>query len=164
MELAEVLRNMGDIADKEILAEWEAQGHPLTGTWEDSLRSEVDGDSATAMALTYGVVVNEGVTPENIPDQGTAEFNRYIADLAEYFKLRMVGISNTQAARLAFLTWRKHKQEGMSTAASRRFSQTGERQHFIEAAMDRAQPLLDDVLCAGADAVIDSNDLKEMIL
>lgn len=113
-----------------ILEEFRAQGHSLTGEFERSLESETFKTRYTATltgkGLSYGMTVNKGLEPNQIKKS-------MIPGLVEYFKKR--GFSPQQSEAYAVATYKKWKQEGMSTQASKRFSSTGGRQNFVEAAM-----------------------------
>lgn len=136
-----------------IIDEFHAQGHTLTGEFEKSLSGKTDKTKYTAThtvkGLKYGMIVNEGLQPSQIKDS-------MLPGLVNYFLLR--GFSQKEAPGLALATLRKWKQEGMSTQASKRFSSTGGRQHFIEAAF--LNPAIDDYMLNTIDFGIDQEFLK----
>lgn len=130
-----------------ILDEFRAQGHSLTGAFESSLDYKINKTRYTAtltgLGLKYGLVLNEGLDPNEIKDS-------MYPGLVKYFVLK--GAQDPK--RAAILTLRKWREEGMSTQASKRFSTTGGRQHFIEAAM--LNPAIDQYLENTFDFGIDN--------
>jgi hypothetical protein len=113
-----------------IREEFVRQGHSNTGAFEESLNQEVKaiagGMEVSGTALEYGLILNEGVEPGNIS-------NAMFPGLVKYFVSK--GLPPENAKRAAGATINKWKQEGMSTQASKQYSSTGSRHHFIEAAM-----------------------------
>jgi len=173
--------------------EFEKQGHLLTGEWEDSIISQEVGDGEVEiMAQAYGMVVDQGITPDRIPyggvstwntgagtsgsgfgfghTEGTgdyhAKFSLYIQALQKYWKLRKPGISDKAALRLAFATAEVQKVEGMSTEASKAFSATGERQHFMETLTTLFEDTVDESIFEGLDLIIEqtAKEPKKMYL
>ena len=130
LQIEDIYLGASRLINKLILDEFRAQGHSLTGAFEESLEGKTTKTRYTATltgyGLSYGMVVNKGYTPSQISD-------KMFPGLVEYFVKR--GLNITQAKRAAGATIAKWKNEGMSTQASKRFSSTGGRQHFIEAAM-----------------------------
>lgn len=152
--------------------EFAKQGHTLTGAWEDSIvAQEVDDGEVEIMAKSYGLIVDQGITPERIPygGQGTGGnggLSEYILALQKYWKLRKPGITDKAALRLAFATAEVQKVEGMSTEASKRFSQTGERQHFMDRLIALFDESVDDFILEGLDVIIEqtTKEPKKMYL
>lgn len=111
-----------------LIKEWTLQGHHLSGIFDASLTSKQTRNRTqyvmTGYAVSYAMIVNEGVEPEKIS-------KKMVPGLIVYFKQR--GLNDFDAVRAARATVNKWKTEGMSTQASKRFSQTGARHHFIEA-------------------------------
>lgn len=131
-----------------IRREHTAQGHYLTGELENSLdyKTKRLGNVATleGYAIWYAKTLNEGLQPSQIS-------MKMLPGLVSYFVLR--GLNPVEAKRAAGATINKWKQEGMSTQASRRFSQTGGRQHFIEAAF--THPEIDDTMSTLLDFAVE---------
>lgn len=121
-----------------IRTEFKAQGHTLTGAFEDSLTYEVTKTKNIAKlvgkGLSYGMLVNDGYTPSQISD-------KMFPGLMAYFIKR--GLDAANAKQAAGATIKKWKNEGMSTQASKRFSATGGRQHFVEAAFTGNEAIID---------------------
>lgn len=159
---ADILKKAAAILDDNIRKEFRAQGHHLTGAWENSVKSSVvvtpDGAMVEGFANTYGSIVNAGTTPARIPFGGTGTGNggtsKYIQGLINYFKLR--GLSDKEAVRAAFATAHVQKREGMSTIGSRQYSGTGERQRYLEATERAIGSEVDQVVYDGCDELIDT--------
>ena len=133
-----------------IRAEWVTQGHSLTGAFEQSLKAVVtQGDSIIIQIVTdkeYGVILNEGVPAANIPYSGRSGkggTSKYIQGLVEYAKRRM-GASDKDAVSIAFAIANKHKEEGMPTANSAKFSKTGQRTKYLEAVDEKIRDEIKD--------------------
>lgn len=147
--------------------EWVAQGHHLSGAWEDSLTAEVadDGTNATGYATAYGLIVNAGVQAGRIPyggpkaTPGEGGTSKYIEGLINYFIAR--GLGPEEAMRAAFATANVHKKEGLSTAASSRFSSNGQRQEFVQAVDKALGAKVDEVIVKGADVYVFDELIQE---
>jgi len=135
--------DFSDIAEqiKEAIAdEWQAQGHDLTGKFREGMTYQIKNtaDSTFIFILdntdsSYGKIINEGVKAEQILYPYA---RKRIAGLTMFAKLRM-GASDKDAVSIAYAIATKHAQEGMPTPASKRFSKTGNRTHFVEDANKR---------------------------
>lgn len=129
MTIEQILQGAEDVVHSLIRKEHSAQGHFLTGTSERSLNGVINKTVRTCSLIGYAIdymkVVNEGVTPDRISAKA-------YPGLVQYFVKR--GVPLDQAVVAAGRTIAKWKREGMSTQASKRFSKTGSRHHFIEAA------------------------------
>lgn len=123
------------------------QGHDLTGAMKASIRYELinltDYSGIVRFYMfSYGIIQNEGITPERIPFGGRstgAETSEYIQGLIN-FAMEAFRIGSDAAVSAAFAIARVHKKEGLHTIKSRRFSKTGKRTEFIQTAMVRAIP------------------------
>ena len=169
MTTTELLFDAADLLNDEIKKAFQEQGHHLTGMWEESLSAtsyapnEVEG-----WAMSYGAVVDAGVTPDRIPFGGESfhgtggvgisgsgesetfhPTSKYIQGLFNFWKLRKPGISDKDALSLAFATAKVQKKEGMSTNASRAYSETGERQKFIEQAFIQGERIVTEFVLDG---------------
>lgn len=122
-----------------VIAEFRAQGHSLTGEFEASLKAEMVKTKYTSTlkttGLKYGMILNDGVEPGKINKS-------MIPGLVQYFIKR--GFPLREASAFAINTYKKWLTEGMSTQASKRFSSTGGRQHFIEAAITGHENIIDN--------------------
>lgn len=149
------------VINARIITEFRAQGHHLTGAWEQSVTTVVADSGATAYANEYGGIVNTGVPADRIPYNGRTGHggqSKYITGLFNYFKLR--GLPEKEAIRAAFATAKKHSKEGMPTAASVQYSKTGSRVRFLQTAIKNV-PEADAIILAGVDAEVDLEFNKE---
>jgi hypothetical protein len=133
-----------------------AQGHYLTGAMEDSFEGvsskEGQADVLNGFAVAYTQYVNEGV-PAKSASFKQAPF------LIRYFQQR--GLPEKEATAAAFATIKVWMKEGMSTQASKRFSQTGSRQHFVENAITGNEDKIDEYMLNSFDFAIDEAYHKE---
>ena len=140
------------IMREEVIKEWQAQGHSLTGAFERGLitREERGVDSIKIQLIDttdqgYGAIIDKGVKAENIPftpgSRRRGGTSKYIQGLIAYAKTRM-GASDKDAISIAFAIAHKHAKEGMPTEKSKQFSSTGFRTQFIQAADKRIREIL----------------------
>lgn len=132
------------------------QGHTLTGTMEDSLDGKYSKSGAADLmegfAVDYTKYVNDGVPA------ASASMKQF-PYLVNYFKLRGLGDKEAKGAAAATIkTWMR---EGMSTQASKRFSQTGARQNFIDSAFMGSNGQLDEYMTNSFDFAVDELYHKE---
>jgi len=78
--------------------------------------------------------------------------------LIKYFSLR--GYNAEEAKRIAALTIKKWFNEGMSTQASKKYSKTGSRHHFIEAAFVGNDSNIDSYMLSNFDHAVEEEYLK----
>jgi len=178
----DILLDGAKFLNDEIKKAFEEQGHYLTGMWEKSLSNtsyttgEIEG-----WAKAYGAIVDAGVAPGRIPFGGEGDFigsggvgisgsgenetfhpvSAYIQGLYNFWKLRKPGISDKEALSLAFATAKVQKKEGMSTQGSRAFSQSGERQQFLQVAFDAADKPVADIIFTGLTGMINESTVEE---
>jgi len=141
----------------EILAqEALAQGHHLSGTLAESLSSKTvktgKEDVMQGFAVYYAQYVDQGIPPKS------ATFKQ-VPFLIDYFISR--GYSKAEATSFAFATVKTWMKEGMSTQASKRFSQTGARQNFIESAFVGNNSKIDDYMEDSFDFQVEEEFQKE---
>lgn len=152
--------------NKNLIAEWVAQGHHLTGAWEQSLRGTIieSPDSVAVIGTMnfYGAILEQGVPANRIPFGGrkaTGGTSQYIQGLVGYFKKR--GLNEREAIRAAFATANKHKKEGMPTKGSERFSKTGKRTKFINTVDKAISDDIDKMVTDGLDAIVERKYREE---
>lgn len=154
-----VLEQVARLALEAVAIEWKAQGHNLTGKAIQELETRiVERGNSTIIegyVLDYMATQNTGVPASRIPyNPGSgARSSQYIAGLVDYVQKRM-GKSQREAESIAFAIASKHKREGMPTKNSVRFSSTGKRTGFIEAALDGVEPKLAQLIEQGIGETI----------
>lgn len=142
-----------------VASAWKAQGHDLSGEAIRQIDSVIvhlaGGERIDYYILDYMAYNNAGVKPDKIPyTRGSGKkSSKYIAGLIDYVKKRM-GKSDREAKSIAFAIASRHKKEGMPSKASARFSSTGKRTGFIEAALDGVEPELAQLIERGVEESI----------
>lgn len=153
------VQQIANLALQAVAIQWKAQGHNLTGNAIQQLETRIveSGNSTLIQGYVtdYMANINAGVTAANIPySPGSgARSSKYIAGLIDYVKRRM-GKSDREARSIAFAIASRHKREGMPSKASARFSSTGKRTGFIEAALDGVEPELAQLIERGVEESI----------
>lgn len=128
----------------------EAQGHVNTGRLRDSIQYKLtkgfDFVLAQIECEDYGLAVEFGVSASRIPygGNGGGGTSQYIQGLIKFFQSK--GLQGRDAIGAAFATARTHAREGMPTAASARFSQTGERTGFARTALEQDLEILGSII------------------
>jgi hypothetical protein len=156
-----LMLNAGALINKNLIVEWRAQGHHLTGGWEKSLHGSVFSSGTTVVLLgtmnSYGGIVEQGVSNNRIPYGGSKASggtSKYIQGLVSYFKLR--GLGEKEAMRAAFATAKTHKKEGMPTKGSYAYSKTGQRTKFIRIVDKAIGKDVDTFISNGFDRIVDA--------
>ena len=155
-----VVAQGAQLLNDRLIAEWQKQGHHLTGAWEESVKFTIigllNGTQATGTMNDYGGIIDAGVNPDRIPYGGAstgAKTSKYITGLVTFWQLR--GLSEKEAIRAAFATAKKQKIDGMPTSGSYRFSENGQRTQFIEIVDSVASGEVNDLICEGLDNIVD---------
>lgn len=151
------------IADKvlaRVLEEWRKQGHNLSTKVEDTARTTIENTLGliriTGELLYYARFVNSGLVQSQIPyspPSGRGGKSKYIEGLIRWATAR--GIDNPKSA--AFAIAFTHKEEGMPTYGSLKFSQTGHRTQFVEDAFRDILPELDELIATETAKELDDN-------
>jgi len=137
------------------------QGHNLTGQLAASIEAKtvvtINSYFIDFYYEKYGQAVDTGVSAEKIPyNPGSgAKTSKYIDALIKYVKLRMNVSGDKEAKGIAFAIARKHKNEGMSTAVSSRFSKTGERNKWVDNTLDRIDNQLEILIYNSLYEILD---------
>lgn len=159
----DLLNEAGSFLDQKLVDEFIAQGHHLTGAFENSLHGTVLNTGRQTRLVgqmaNYGIYVNYGVKSANIPYGGGgarsgAGTSKYITGLINYWKLR--GLGDKEATRAAFATAHVHKKEGMPSVGSYRFTSTGQRRTFINIVEEKHGEEVNKLLGNGIDNIIDT--------
>lgn len=155
----ELLQKTGDLINYNLAIEIAAQGHHLTGGLERSIKGSViiagSANILTGTMAFYGGILNAGVTADRIPYSDTptgAKTSKYIEGLKAFWMLK--GLSEKEATSAAFATAKKQKKEGMPTAGSYLFSETGQRKRFIQIVDDAISPEVNNMISDGFDTII----------
>lgn len=131
-DIKPILENVMQLMQGRFRASLKAQGHVNKGNLSDSIAYtvEVSGDIGIGkMELAdYGIYVNVGVSASRV--------NYPIQVMIDWWQDR--GLSEREATRAAWATRAVHKREGIPTRASARFSETGDRLGFVEAAVEQS--------------------------
>lgn len=132
------------------------QGHTLTGAMEQSFTSQTSkqgtADLMEGFAVDYTQYVNDGIPA------ASASMKQF-PFVVKYFQLRGLQEKDAKAAAAATIkTWMK---QGMSTQASKQYSQTGARQNFIDAAFQGNNAQLDEYMGNTFDFAMDELYHKE---
>jgi hypothetical protein len=161
-----LLNKVAREVNNNLIAEWVAQGHHLTGAWESSMKGTIitSPDSVAVIGTMnyYGAILEDGVAPNRIPYGGRSASggtSKYIQGLVSYWKKR--GLDEREAIRAAFATANKHKKEGMPTKGSYAFSKTGSRSKFINTVDKAMSPEIDRMMSDGLDDIVDRKYREE---
>lgn len=153
-----LIQQIANLALQAVAIEWKAQGHNLTGNAIQQLETRIVTASSTAIIIQgymvdYMAELNEGTKAKDIPKRGTAEYDRLIVKLSDYARKRGMTGRRTyeQIAQAIVSRWYK---EDKPTKASARFSSTGKRTGFIEAALDGIEPKLAALIEQGIEETI----------
>jgi hypothetical protein len=131
------------------------QGHRLTGelisSIEYKIQTTANGLTLDFFASEYGSFLNTGVPAARIPytpgrrggkSGGTSA---YIQGLIRYVQRRM-GLRGKEGISAAFAIARKHKKEGMPTAASYRFSSNSRRTGWVDIILEQNEQKINDIV------------------
>lgn len=103
------------------------QGHVATGKMRDSIskRFKVEGDYIIGFneVIDYGVDVSTGLKP--------SEVNYTPDEIEDWAKIVKPDLSDSEIARFAINTWKKHNKYGIPLESSKAFSKTGKRTDWI---------------------------------
>lgn len=144
------MKELGEEINRKMVDQFALQGHKLTGKFEESLEVLPDGTGVSGIGNTYGIYVNIGVKPEQIKYPYA---RARIDGLTNFVKLRM-GVDGKAAVGIAYAIATKHKDEGMPTAKSYRYSSNGKRTDFIDDAI--AQVDVESILLKHFVDIIDT--------
>lgn len=164
MTESQILLEAATVINDEIRTSFDRQGHSLTGEWEKSIYAEASGDEVVGLAKTYGLIVDYGTTAARIPydgNSGNGGTSKYIQGLFNYVKLRHPGFTDKEALSVAFAIAKTQKKEGMSTFASRDYSETKQRQKFIEEAIVNTETKVTDMVFGGMVDIVNESLIEQ---
>ncbi len=144
MSIATAYCKIGESVNANIVKQMEAQGHTMTGSFEQSLEVLTDDKGVSGVGNTYGIYVNIGVKPEEIKYPYA---KKRIDGLKAFVKYRM-GLGDDEAEPIAYAIATKHAQDGMPTERSKRFSQAkgSKRTDFIDDAIEQADEEIQQII------------------
>lgn len=139
------------------------QGHRDTGKLIDSVSYEFEHDETEDVLricfswLKYGVYVDRGVKPQNVPfGGGTGKTSKYIQGLIAWAKRK--GFDKPVSA--AFAIAHTHRKEGIPSKGSYRFSNNGRRKaftkHALAASENKVRQMLEDGTIQALSIVFDN--------
>jgi outer membrane cobalamin receptor len=135
---------------EDIKIELVAQGHELTGATINSIKGQVSLENGTIILEAYGskviAILDKGVAAQRT---GWKQF----PFLVDYFRKR--GYADKEAKGFAAATIQKWAKEGMSTQASKRFSETGDRQGAVEKVFEENKDHYDKGLGEAVDITLE---------
>ena len=140
----EIIEIISDLIKQDISTKLKEQGHNNTGSLLNSISYKITQTADSIITdfymNNYGNIVDFGVRANRIPYRrgSGAKKSKYSDGLINYFQSK--GLSDAESKRAAFATANVHKQDGMPTKASSRFSKTGERTGFITKVIDSDNP------------------------
>lgn len=140
----EIIEIISDLIKQDISTKLKEQGHNNTGSLLNSISYKITQTADSIITdfymNNYGNIVDFGVRANRIPYRrgSGAKKSKYIDGLINYFQSK--ALSDAESKRAAFATANVHKQDGMPTKASSRFSKTGERTGFITKVIDSDNP------------------------
>lgn len=151
IERADIKSELKDLEERireELMKEWEAQGHVMTGsgisgiTYKEAIQPYQF--TVEAFSKNYVGILNDGVPAGNIPFSGTTRGrggngtgkSLYIEGLTKYAMKRM-GAGEKEARSIAFAIAYTHKREGMPSIGSYAFTKTGERTSFVDRVVEK---------------------------
>lgn len=161
----EIIEIISDLIKQDISTKLKEQGHNNTGSLLNSISYKITQTADSIITdfymNNYGNIVDLGVRAKRIRyRRGSGkEKSEYIDGLINYFESK--GLSDEESKRAAFATANVHKQEGMPTKESSRFSKNGERTGFVTKVIDNNNNF--DILSHEFMLRID-NFIDEMIL
>lgn len=112
-----------DILIGQIVEEWTAAGHNVTGSFIESLRGEwvEDGENLRLVIWgnDYGLIKNRGVLAENVPytrrnrGQGSGGTSKYITGIKNWVMTKLGIGDERKALGVAFAIATKHSERGI---------------------------------------------------
>ena len=121
----EIIEIISDLIKQDISTKLKEQGHNNTGSLLNSISYKITQTADSIITdfymNNYGNIVDFGVRANRIPyRRGSGKKSKYIDGLINYFQSK--GLSDAESKRATFAAANVHKQDGMPTKASSRFS------------------------------------------
>lgn len=138
---------LGKYLNEQIIKEWIAQGHSLTGKFEETLeyveKREGNRFIIEGWGKDYAKYVENFTPASRIPFKPGSgrKHSKFIEGLQRYAKLRFK-LNEKNALSAAFAMAKVMKKYGKSTPGSKKYSKTGERHNFVDNTINRERPAL----------------------
>jgi hypothetical protein len=131
MESANILlENLAALLVQEMQQQIRIANHVMTGSLEESVESRIlstiTGRKIEIWLNDYGIALDQGVPPENIPftdPSGRGGRSKYIEGLQRFAQLKLGITDNRKSLGIAFAIAKKHKRVGMPVAGPTKFIQ-----------------------------------------
>jgi hypothetical protein len=131
MESANILlENLAALLVQEMQQQIRIANHVMTGSLEESVESRIlstiTGRKIEIWLNDYGIALDQGVSPENIPftdPSGRGGRSKYIEGLQRFAQLKLGITDNRKSLGIAFAIAKKHKRVGMPVAGPTKFIQ-----------------------------------------
>lgn len=153
------IEKLEQVLRQELLREWTAQGHNMSGKAIEEMDIVLKETAATIamdfLIPMYAYYQETGVPASSIPFSGIGGGGRslYIEGLRKYAQARM-GLSSPEALSVAFAIAYTHKKDGMPSSGSYRFSQTGKRTEWFTEAMSKNESMIRDYISKMLSGII----------
>lgn len=160
-ETEKALNKVGRFILEKLREELLNQGHEATGNLISTLRYDItkdtDGFTLQVFMDEYGIFVNNGVSKSRIAySRGSgAKSSLYISALIEWIKQKGIESGEREVKNFAFAIANKHKQEGMPTSDSSRFSKNGRRTGFIDNVLEDNINEVDSILTSEISTTVE---------
>lgn len=139
----QILIELANYLRQRIIENYIAQGHRLTGEFEDTLEVTLKSEAVVkiieGIGEHYAIFLDKGVRKGNIPFTGKGGGGRsqYIEGLKRFAEIKF-NLSGREALSAAFAIAHTHKKEGMPSIGSYAHSKTGMRTRFLTDALTGA--------------------------
>lgn len=157
MKSSNIVTIAGKFLNDKLITELRDQGHYLTGALENSISTSMLVENQNKRSIVYGFALDYAIKLNN--PQHEIRNLPTVQELTNYFILRRYPPG--EAARIAYLTHKKHLEEGMPTKKSSRFSKTGIRIQFIDRVWKSNEQILDQKMEAGMDDIFNTEVSKQ---
>jgi len=128
MEANDLLNNLAALLVQEMRQQIRIANHIMTGSLMDSVESKIlstiTGRKIEIWLNDYGIALDQGVPPENIPftdPSGRGGRSKYIEGLQRFAQLKLGITDNRESLSIAFAIAKKHKKVGMPVAGPTKF-------------------------------------------
>lgn len=145
MSIEELLRKADALLSEEMKTELRRQGHYNTGALDQSIEGSIHNDHLEGTANYYAAILDAGYGRERAS-------MRQFPFLVQFFESK--GHNEEDAKRYAAMTIKKWMKEGVPTANSSSYSETGRRTQFIAIVKKAINGKVNTVMNDGLDKII----------